>query len=209
MNPTRLAFCSRCWAFSISSFATRMHRPCSLLRGGIMLQLQAFLHPNPEPLLHMCVFSGYARALTELLSPSYSVLLESVLVQDRALSPNTFYSYDSPLDDSYMLLCCITFLYWTSVLSPKTVSLLWGCAEKGGCRVPHHKPSVTYPSSRSLHVFRRTKISGYVAKISLCYIPHVTGYVTGVGQGPCYKPIVLARAPMTALENFHKLPFCQ
>ena len=84
------------------------------------------------------------------------------------------------------------------VLKPK-----WGCAEKGGCRVPRHKPSVTYPLkrrpvtyplSRSLHVFRRTEIFGYVAKTSLCYIPYVTGYVTGVGQGPCYKPIVLARA---------------
>ena len=78
-----------------------------------------------------------------------------------------------------------------------------GCAEKGGCCVPRHKPSVTYPLkrqpvtyplSRSLHVFRRTKLFGYVPKTSLCYIPHVTGYVTGVGQGPCYKPIVLARA---------------
>ena len=78
-----------------------------------------------------------------------------------------------------------------------------GCAEKGGCRVPRHKPSVTYPLKRqpvtyplpcSLHVFRRTKIFGYVAKTSLCYIPYVTGYVMGVGHGPCYKPIVLARA---------------
>ena len=80
---------------------------------------------------------------------------------------------------------------------------IWGCVEKGSCRVPRHKPSVTYPLkrqpvtyplSRSLHVFRSTKIFGYVAKTSLCYIPYVTGYVTGVGQGPCYKPIVLARA---------------
>ena len=70
---------------------------------------------------------------------------------------------------------------------------IWGCAEKGGCRVPRHKPSVTYPLkrqpvtyplSRSLHVFRRTRIFGYVAKTSLCYIPYVTGYVTGVGHGP-------------------------
>ena len=78
-----------------------------------------------------------------------------------------------------------------------------GCAEKGGLS---HKPSVTYPLkrqpfftyplSRSLHVFRRTKIFGYVAKTSLCYIPNVTKYVTGVGQGPFYKPIVVARAHM-------------
>ena len=81
--------------------------------------------------------------------------------------------------------------------------MIWGCAEKAGCRVPRHKPSVTYPLkrrsvtyplSRSLHVFRRTEIFGYVAKTSLCYIPYVTGYVMGVGQGPWYKPIVLARA---------------
>ena len=73
----------------------------------------------------------------------------------------------------------------------------------GGCRVPRPKPSVTYPLkrqpvtyplSRSIHVLRRTKIVGYVAKTSLCYIPYVTGYVTDVGPGPCYKPIVLARA---------------
>ena len=85
--------------------------------------------------------------------------------------------------------------------------VIWGCAEKGGCRVPRHKPSVTYPLkrrpvtyplSRSLHVFRRTEIFGYVAKTSLCYIPYVTGYVTRVGQGPCYKPIVLARAHIRA-----------
>ena len=81
--------------------------------------------------------------------------------------------------------------------------LYGGCAEKGGCRVPRPKPSVTYPLkrqpvtyplSRSIHVLRRTKIVGYVAKTSLCYIPYVTGYVTGVGPRPCYKPIVLARA---------------
>ena len=84
------------------------------------------------------------------------------------------------------------------------------CAEKGGCRVPRRKPSVTYPLKRqpvtyplscSLHVFRRTKIFGYVAKTSLCYIPHVTVYVTGVGHGPCYKPIVLARAQSRCLSE--------
>ena len=81
------------------------------------------------------------------------------------------------------------------------LSMNWGYAENGACRVPHHKPSVTYslkrpvtyPLSRSLHVFCKTKFFGHVANTSLCYIPYVTGYVTGVGQRPCYKPIVLAR----------------
>ena len=90
------------------------------------------------------------------------------------------------------------------------IEFIWGCAEKGGCGVPRHKPSVTFPLKRkpatypllcSLHVFRRTRIFGYVAKTFLCYIPYVTGYVTGVGQDPCYKPIVLARAHMISLRD--------
>ena len=56
---------------------------------------------------------------------------------------------------------------------------IWQCAENRGCRVPRPKPSVTYPLkhqpvthplSRSAHVLRGTKIFGYVAKTSLCYI---------------------------------------
>ena len=53
---------------------------------------------------------------------------------------------------------------------------------------------VTYSLSRGTHVLHRTKIFGYVAKISLCCVPYVAGYVMGMGQGSCYKPIVLARA---------------
>ena len=91
---------------------------------------------------------------------------------------------------------------------------IWGCAKKGGCRVPRHNPSATYPLkrqpvtyalSRSIHVFCRTKINGYVAKTSLRYIPYVTGYVTGVGQGPCYKPIVLARAHICVYIELYRV----
>ena len=81
-----------------------------------------------------------------------------------------------------------------------------GVCRKGGlsrsapqalCYIPLETPACYIPLVVSLHVFRRTKIFGYVAKPSLCYIPYVTGYVTGVGHGPCYKPIVLARAQLS------------
>ena len=66
---------------------------------------------------------------------------------------------------------------------------IWGCAEKGGCGVPRYKPSVTYPLKRqpvaypllrSLHVFRRTRIFGYVAKLPMLHTL-CTGVCNGCG----------------------------
>ena len=90
-------------------------------------------------------------------------------------------------------MCIYTYIY----------IYIWGCAEKGGCRVPRTSPLLHTPSNASLlqTPCRAACVSsagqkslGMSRKTSPCYIPYVTGYVTIVGQGPCYKPIVLARA---------------
>ena len=189
---------SLCTAFKFTS-----GRPQRGLVPEILIDVADLCRSGHEPVLAIMIARDCTRLETGLQKPEFQHMTVSIAgLQNwehpcpaRTWNPPKRPSKDNcPLTGGHMGVCRKGGL---SRSAPQVLCYI--PRETPACYIPLVAQPSCLPQDKNIWVCREN--------LPLLHT-HVTGYVTGVGHGPCYKPIVLARAHMGLVWRLQRSGTC-